>query len=177
MLPAADRAAYAIRDAAPGEYEALGQLMIRVYTALDGFPKPSEQPRYYDMLANIGAMAQKPGARLLAAIGGDRLLGGVVYLADMAEYGSGGTATREKDAAGFRLLAVDPDARGLGVGRALIQACLDLAMAAERRCVVIHTTKAMRVAWGIYESMGFRRAEDLDFMQGDLEVFGFRLML
>lgn len=39
------------------------------------------------------------------------------------------------------------------------------------------TTEAMRTAWGMYERMGFRRSEDLDFPQEDLPVFGFRLSL
>ena len=43
--------------------------------------------------------------------------------------------------------------------------------------VVIHTTKSMQVAWIIYEKLGFKRSEDLDFMQGTLAVFGFRLLL
>jgi hypothetical protein len=29
----------------------------------------------------------------------------------------------------------------------------------------------------MYERLGFVRSEDLDFMQGDLEVYGFRLRL
>ncbi len=33
----------------------------------------------------------------------------------------------------------------------------------------------MQVAWAIYENLGFKRSEDLDFMQGELLVFGFRL--
>jgi hypothetical protein len=27
----------------------------------------------------------------------------------------------------------------------------------------------------MYENLGFKRSEDLDFMQGELPVFGFRL--
>jgi hypothetical protein len=33
----------------------------------------------------------------------------------------------------------------------------------------------MQVAWKLYDAMGFKRSEDLDFMQGKLPVFGFRL--
>jgi hypothetical protein len=43
--------------------------------------------------------------------------------------------------------------------------------------VIIHSTKAMQIAWRMYESLGFKRSEDLDFMQGELPVFGFRLLL
>jgi len=35
----------------------------------------------------------------------------------------------------------------------------------------------MKIAWQMYEGIGFERSEDLDFMQGNLPVFGFRLNL
>ena len=43
--------------------------------------------------------------------------------------------------------------------------------------MIIHTTNAMKNAWAMYEKIGFKRSEDLDFMQGNLEVFGFRYLL
>jgi hypothetical protein len=43
--------------------------------------------------------------------------------------------------------------------------------------VVIHITMAMQTAWKMYNNLGFKRSEDLDFMQGGLPVFGFRLKL
>jgi len=168
---------FSIREARPDEFEALGHLMVAVYSSLQGFPSPEEQPRYYDMLANIGQLAGKPETKLLVAVAGNALIGGVVYFSDMAQYGSGGIATRETNASGFRLLAVAPDARGLGVGKALAAACIELGRSLGHGQVIIHSTSAMRIAWGIYESLGFKRSPDLDFMQEDLQVFGFRLKL
>jgi hypothetical protein len=43
--------------------------------------------------------------------------------------------------------------------------------------LIIHSTMAMQTAWKMYERLGFKRSEDLDFMQGELPVFGFRLLL
>ena len=43
--------------------------------------------------------------------------------------------------------------------------------------MVLHTTRAMETAWRMYEQLGFRRSPDLDFRQGELEVFGFELRL
>jgi GNAT superfamily N-acetyltransferase len=173
----ASEQAYVVRDARPEALEALGRLMVDVYSSLEGFPGPAEQPRYYEMLAHIDWLAQKPETRLLVAAAPDRLLGGVVYFSDMAGYGSGGAATREQDASGFRLLAVDPVARGLGVAKALVEDCIALAREKEHRRVIIHTTKAMKVAWGMYERWGFERYPELDFQQEELQVFGFRLEL
>lgn len=167
-----------IREVRSEEFETLGQLLVDVYSQLDGFPKPHEQPRYFEMLANIGTFSEKKDAKLLVALtSANEIVGGVVYFGDMAEYGSGGTATRETDASGIRLLAVSPVARGMGVGKALTDRCIQLAHEKGHRCVVLHTTQAMKVAWCMYEKLGFRRAEDLDFMQEALQVYGFRLAL
>ena len=171
------RPAFVVREARESELAPLGQLMVAVYAALEGFPGPAEQPGYYAMLANIGRLAEKPGAKLLVAAEGDRLLGGVVYFAEMAHYGSGGSATRETNASGFRLLAVANEARGRGVGEALVLRCLELARERQHGQVILHTTNAMKVAWKLYEDLGFARSPDLDFLQGELQVFGFRLAL
>lgn len=168
---------FVVREARQEEHAALGQLMVAAYAALEGFPTPEEQPRYYEMLTHIGRLAERPHTQLLVAVRGAELLGGVVYFSDMAQYGSGGSATQERDAAGFRLLAVSPAARGLGVGRALVEHCIARARAGGRRQVIIHSTRAMKVAWGMYERLGFQRSPDLDFLQEALQVHGFRLKL
>ena len=169
---------YIIRNAKPDEFEAIGKLMVNVYSQLEGFPKPDQQPAYYHMLANIGELTRKPETELLVAVSpGGKIAGGVVYFSDMQYYGSGGTATKEKNAAGFRLLAVDIDVRGKGLGKLLTKECINRAREKNLAQIIIHSTKAMQTAWKMYESLGFKRSEDLDFMQGELPVFGFRLLL
>jgi GNAT superfamily N-acetyltransferase len=163
---------YVIRNAKPEEFKATGELMIQVYSQLDGFPKPSEQPLYYKMLENIGDFPNKPDTELLVAVSIEgKINGAVVYFGDMQFYGSGGTATKEKNAAGFRLLAVNYDARGLGLGKLLTLTCIEKAKKKKLGQVIIHTTKAMQTAWMMYEIIGFKRSEDLDFMQAELPVF------
>ncbi len=170
--------AYIVRNANPDEFEEIGKLMVKVYSQLDGFPKAIEQPNYYKMLANIGELTKKPATELLVAVSNDgKIGGGLVYFSDMAYYGSGGTATQEKNASGFRLLAVDPTMRGQGLGKLLSKECIKKARQLKQNKVVIHSTMAMKIAWKMYEKLGFERSEDLDFMQGELAVFGFRLSL
>lgn len=167
-----------IRNAEPVEFAEIGQLMIRVYSGLEGFPTDSEMPEYYQMLAGVGSLIEKPKTEILVAVNGDdKVLGAVVYFGEMQYYGSGGTAPQEKNAAGFRLLAVDAAARGLGLGKLLTTACIEKARGENLNQIIIHTTKTMQTAWRMYEKFGFKRAEDLDFMQGELFVSGFRLIL
>ena len=167
-----------IREAYPKEFEEIGQLMVNVYSLLEGFPSVEEQPNYYRSLANIGSFTKKPETKLLVAISTEnRILGAVLYFGDMKHYGSGGTATKEVNASGIRLLAVDIDSRGLGVGKALTMACIERAKENNNSQVILHTTKAMLKAWALYEKVGFNRSPDLDFKQQGLPVFGFRLKL
>src|SRR5258705_10143520 len=160
------------------EFQEIGKLMVRVYSEIDGFPKQAEHRAYYEMLLHIGDLTRKANTELLVAVSPDgKVIGAVVYFSDMKFYGSGGTAMAEKNAAGFRLLAVDPPARGLGIGKILTNECIRKAKEAKTEQMIIHSTKAMQTAWKMYESMGFKRSEDLDFMQEKLPVFGFRLLL
>ncbi|HQR72740.1 MAG TPA: GNAT family N-acetyltransferase [Burkholderiaceae bacterium] len=167
-----------IRDARPDEFTAIGRLLVEVYSGLAGFPTPAEQPQYYELLENIGRLTEKPQARLLVALTKQgELAGGIAYFGDMAHYGSGGIATRVKNASGIRLLGVSTRHRNLGAGRALTQVCIELARKARHVEVILHTTQAMPIAWRLYERLGFVRSEDLDFPQQGLPVFGFRLRL
>lgn len=167
---------FVVRNARPDEYSGIGKLMVDVYSHLDGFPKEAEQPMYYQLLANVGDLTFKPSAELLVAVSSEnKIVGAVVYFGDMQFYGSGGLATQERNSAGFRLLAVDPLTRGQGIGKLLTMACIDKARQnSNLRQVIIHTTKAMQTAWKMYETIGFKRSDDLDFMQGELAVYGFR---
>ncbi|GJM32710.1 MAG: hypothetical protein DHS20C18_17110 [Saprospiraceae bacterium] len=169
---------YTIREAGPGEFPEIGELMVHVYSQLQGFPTQDEQPDYYKMLSNIGQLTERPKTKLFIAISeSGKISGAVVYFGDMQQYGSGGTATLEKNAAGFRFLAVAPAARGQSLGKLLTKACIQMAKNEKRNQMIIHTTKAMQIAWGMYENIGFKRSKDLDFLQGELPVFGFRLLL
>ena len=167
-----------IREAYPQEFEKIGQLMVSVYSQLEGFPSAEEQPNYYKTLADIGSFTENTETKLLVAISPEnRIFGAVLYFGDMKHYGSGGTATKEVNASGIRLLAVDIDSRGLGVGKALTKACIERAKGNNNSQVILHTTKAMLKAWKLYEKIGFIRSTDLDFKQQGFPVFGFRLKL
>jgi ribosomal protein S18 acetylase RimI-like enzyme len=68
----------------------------------------------------------------------------------------------DPDAAGIRMLAVDPRCQGAGVGRALTVWCVELARSRGRRRVVLHSTPVMTIAHDIYLSLGFVRSPELD---------------
>lgn len=56
----------------------------------------------------------------------------------------------------LRLLIVEPAARGLGLGKKLVRACIRFARAARYRKLVLWTQSELAAARGIYEAEGFR---------------------
>ncbi len=169
---------FLIREAREEEFEETGKLLAEVYSRLKGFPQPADFPEYYELLRHIGRLTAKPKTSLLIAVNTQgEVLGAVVYFGDMSYYGSKGIATQESNAAGIRFLAVTPKASRAGIGKALTLACIESAKKSGLGQVILHTTHLMVTAWQLYEKMGFRRSDELDFDQGDLKVHGFRLHL
>ncbi|MEV7868062.1 GNAT family N-acetyltransferase [Streptomyces sp. NPDC088124] len=147
-----------IREAEPREYQRLGDLTAQAYLA-DGLLELDAEDSYLLTLRDVARRAA--ASEVLVAVDADgTLLGGVTFVP-----GSGPWA----DIAGpgeseFRMLAVDRSARGLGVGQALVDACVARARAREG-CVriVLSTQRSMRAAHRIYERMGFVRTPERDW--------------
>jgi len=170
--------AFIIRPARSQEYGALGRLVAEAYASVPGMPSPEEQADYYALLRNVERRASNPAIRVFVAAGtSDELLGSVDFIEDMRQYGALGIASDIPDAAGIRLLAVNAECRGRGIGKALTRFCLERARVLGRSRVILHTTRPMVAAWAMYETLGFERLPRLDFQQGTLDVFGFQLRL
>jgi ribosomal protein S18 acetylase RimI-like enzyme len=162
-------ASFDIREARAEEYEAAGELTVLAYAALDGETDVGYVPELRDVATRAAAVP------VLVAVDQDgTLLGTVTYVP-----GPGPYSESEKDGeAGFRMLAVAPWAQGRGVGRALVQACIERARADGRTGIAILTRPSMRKAHALYESMGFERAknDDWEFAPGEW-LWGYRLRL
>jgi ribosomal protein S18 acetylase RimI-like enzyme len=156
-----------IRRARPTEYEAVGEICVLAYGGLEG----ETDLGYIDELRNVAGRAVL--VDVLVAVEPDgALLGTVTYVP-----GPGPLAESEReDEAGFRMLAVAPWAQGRGVGRALVEACIERARADGKGGVAIYTRPSMRMAQRLYGSLGFERdkADDWEYEPGEW-LWGFRL--
>ncbi|MCB0913632.1 MAG: GNAT family N-acetyltransferase, partial [Propionibacteriaceae bacterium] len=107
---------FSVRRAEASEYAAVGELTVQAYLADGGLPAGDP---YYELLRD--AAGRDTDAELWVAADADgTLLGTVTWC-------PAGSGYRELGGAGegeFRSLAVAPEARGRGVGEALVRHCL-----------------------------------------------------
>ncbi len=165
-----------IREADPSDYEELGRLTVNAYAGVAGF-EPGD-----GYLAELGDIAGRAAAALvLVALDADGgLLGGVTYVPGPGPYFEWdhheGPGPPARSSAGIRMLAVAPEARGAGVGTALVRACLARARTEGRDRIWLHTTPEMTVAHRIYEREGFVRQPDDDWA-GAIRLWAYVLEL
>ena len=144
-----------IRAARAQEYAAVGELTARVY--LDAGFVAAGHP-YEPVLKDAAGRARK--AELLVAVDGDRVVGSVTFAAGGSPYADTAEGPDEAD---FRMLVVDPAARGRGVGEALVRACAARARDTGARVLRLSTQPDMHAARRLYERLGFVRTPELDW--------------
>jgi GNAT superfamily N-acetyltransferase len=166
-----------VRQATKDDYDEIARLTLAAYRALDTWVGDE----YALHLADVAIRAEAENTVVLVAeedlptrpVG--QLLGSVTLTIGGGpyfewRYGVDGDC-------GFRMLAVDPEVQGRGVGPRLVAECLDRARAAGCTRMAIGSTEWMTTAHRIYGRLGFRRAPELDQMWGDIRGLCFVLDL
>jgi len=114
-------------------------------------------------------------SELIVAENSGRLVGAVTFYPNTSPSDQGGWPAGWT---GIRLLAVHPDARGMGIGRVLMDECLRRSRLLSATALGLHTTELMGIARGMYERMGFVQVPEYDFQAGpEVLVLGYRLDL
>jgi GNAT superfamily N-acetyltransferase len=158
-----------IRDAGPSDLPAARRVLLAAYQEYAATLPPAVFGRYLTDILDVEA--RREAGKVLVAEHRGRVVGTVTYYPDAGQEDLGWPAGW----AGLRALGVEPRARGLGIGRALLGECLDRARAAAAPVLCLHTAEFMAAAVAIYEAAGFRRDPAYDFdATGGLGLSGVR---
>lgn len=158
---------FRLRDAGPDDRPAVHRLTLGAYEQYEAIMGPEGWSGLRGAL--LGALANEdPAVQRIVAERGDELLGSVmIFPAAVSAYGDLAGAVHWPE---LRLLAVSDAARGLGVGRALVEECIRRARAGGASHLGLHTGPTMEVARSLYERMGFVRDPEHDFNAPSGEV-------
>ncbi|MBL8045535.1 MAG: GNAT family N-acetyltransferase [Anaerolineales bacterium] len=161
-----------IRLAQPGDEEAIRAVTLAAFEQYATRPPihwPSYQANILATLANVG-----PATQLVAELE-SKIVGTVLLYPAGKGVWEGAQLPHQPE---VRLLAVPPEQRGRGIGRALMEACLRQARAAGDEVITLHTIEVMEAALHLYERLGFVRAPHLDFSPAPgLTIHGYWLRL
>jgi ribosomal protein S18 acetylase RimI-like enzyme len=158
-----------IRDAKQSELAAVGNIRVAAYRA-DGFL--SADSEYEPRLRGLGN--DGTGHVLVAADEDGGLLGTVM----LQTWPDASHVVTGPDRAEIRALAVLPEARGAGLGRALLAAVTDRAVRERVRELLLLTQTDMKTAHRLYESAGFVRLPERDWSpQPGVSLLAYRLVL
>lgn len=61
----------------------------------------------------------------------------------------------------IRFVSVDPDYKGMGIGKTLTQKCIEAATLNGEKIIALHTSEMMHAARHIYESLGFEILKEI----------------
>jgi ribosomal protein S18 acetylase RimI-like enzyme len=142
-----------VQPASPADYAAIAELTVGVY--VDG---GLATPDYAPELADVAGRADRAELLVVRDEGG-RVVGSVALVLA----GDFGNVLESDDEAAFRMLVVDPQAQGQGIGEQLVRTCLDRAQAAGKRRMVLSTDPLMVAAHRLYERLGFIRLPERDW--------------
>lgn len=146
-----------VRLVQPGEHALAGELVVAAYRALPGGHLTDD---YAEELADVERRARE--AEVLVAVDDDGgVIGCVTFVPDDS---SPWAELLEPGEAGIRMLAVDPRAQRRGTGRALLAACIYRAQELGRTALILHTTPWMKAAHRLYETSGFQRLSERDWV-------------
>jgi GNAT superfamily N-acetyltransferase len=162
-----------IREALPAEYDQVGDVVALAYEPY-GSPNDEDWAQHLALVRNVADRAQR--TVVLAAVEDGRVLGS----ATIELFGVIGDDDHEvpPEWAFLRMVGVNPEAQGRGVGRALVEDVIRRVRDAGRRYLGLRTTPPMHVAHRLYESLGFVRDASLDYPpDSGYELLGYRLDL
>jgi ribosomal protein S18 acetylase RimI-like enzyme len=149
-----------------------GRVTVEAYQEFAGKFVPSEWDFYARTLPEVQTRIEQ-GELLIAVDAAGEVVGTVTFYPEPTA-----TSTHWRpDDATFRFLAVRPGYRQRGVGKSLLQECIDRALALGKNRLAMQTTPHMTAAIDMYRKAGFVRDIYGDQTHGSFSLLGYALVL
>ena len=154
-----DRVSFIVRVAEPAEYAEAGRVTADAYRIDDLLRRTDGviDTAYEAELTDAGRRARE--AELLVAVDDGQVLGTVTWCPPTSPWRELATSQTKRSFGCSRWPRLDAVA---GVGRALVEACLDRARAAGMREVLLSSLPQMTAAHALYREFGFVPRPELD---------------
>jgi GNAT superfamily N-acetyltransferase len=157
-----------IRPARDDELDIVASLSVDAYAEHAAAMSPDAWSTFAQDIANV--RGRLGDGEVMVAVTDERIVGTVTIFPRWRG--------AQADALGLRMLAVPPTFRGEGIGRALMEYCVEAARAEGKERVVLTVAQEMEVARDLTERMGFTRAPALDHEPAPgVRLVGYQLAL
>ena len=148
----------AFRIAESHEHSAAAQVILESYAEFGPLLPPDAWERYSQNILDVRIRMTE--SELLIAVENGEIVGSATF------YPARLKRTQSEwppEWTGARLIAVLPERRGRGIGKAIVEECIRISREQNAAAFALHTTPYMELARGMYERMGFVRVPEYDF--------------
>lgn len=149
-----------IRNASLLDSEEIANISVAAYKEYAKILSVNNWQKIKQNLSNVEQTALV--ANFIVAEVENKIVGAVAYYSP----GKSNPKFFNSDCASLRLLAVDPQHRGKGIGRKLTIEGINRAKHNRAAAVGLYTSEAMTTAQKLYGSLGFNRVKELPSMLG-----------
>lgn len=161
-----------IREAAASELEEVGDLTVKSYTEYAERLGPERWAEYSSELRDNRGKLENGATIFVAEVDGEKA--GAVGLFKR----SPADRPWPRDWTLIRALAVLPAYRDQGVGKALVEKCIEQSREWKAPAVFLRTVDYMKAAVNMYERMGFKRADEYcEVIPSGRELLGYVMEL
>lgn len=146
------------RPASKDDADKLLQLGLAAYGPFAEVLTPENWDQLYRSLMNMEALLDLINRSYVLVGVDDEVIAGMIYLVPSGNP----TTIYDKEWCYIRRLGVHPAYNGLGIGKELVQLCIQQAQKNGEKVLALHTSEFMDAARHIYERLGFRRLKEID---------------
>jgi len=163
-----------VEDLLEEDKEVVRNLLVKSYAQYESeYENPAAWQSY---LKDINYSIDNPNVDKILVAKNDSTIVGSMQLFQSAEKAYGRSDLQISSPI-IRLLAVHPEARGLGVAQQLLKSGINYAKALHASSIYLHTSDSMQKAIQLYEWIGFKRDKTKEFIKSDMLIKCYRLDL